>query len=57
MIQEDAVKLLQQIVAECDVKGEHEWRKCKRCMTIVKIDERDELAIKLLRVAISEIQG
>lgn len=52
---QDAINLLKQVVAPCNNANEHGWRKCKRCIAIHGIENRFDLSIKLIQVAIDKL--
>lgn len=54
--QDDALTLLQQLVAPCERTTDHAWRKCKRCAAVHGIDMRFPLSMRLLQAAIDRLQ-
>jgi hypothetical protein len=52
--QQDAAKVLEQMIGVCDRTGDggHIWRKCKRCLTFSILQDRDPRAERLIRRAI-----
>ena len=53
---QDAINLLKQLVAPCDNKNEHSWRKCKRCLAIYGLEYRFDLSAKLIQIAIDKLE-
>jgi hypothetical protein len=50
---QDAVKLLEALVRPCDAgTTDHAWRKCRRCMTVHLVENRDPVAMRLLNAAL-----
>lgn len=54
--QEDAVKFLEMLLEDCYGTSDHEWRKCRRCMAMSRLENRDPFALKLLTEAIARLK-
>lgn len=53
-LQSDAVKLLARLIGECDgAPDAHAWRKCRRCIALNELENRDPLAVRLVEAAIA----
>ncbi len=51
----DAIKILTRLVGPCEGgTSDHEWRKCRRCLTLHEIQNHQEPSIRLLRVVLAQ---
>ena len=55
--EKDATKLLEQLISECEgPPNRHAWVKCKRCLAMHLLENKDPLAVRLLRAAIERLK-
>ncbi len=54
----DALTILARLVGPCEGGAStHEWRKCRRCLTLSEIENHQEPAIRLLRLVLAQFEA
>lgn len=56
LLTDDAMKMLKMLAEPCAEDGDHEWRKCPRCLLIRDVQERVAVTTKYLDAAIVALE-
>ena len=54
--EKDAVKFLELLLSDCSGIADHAWRKCRRCLALSELEQRQPLALAFMANAINALR-
>ena len=54
--EQDAIKFLELLLSECHSSDDHSWRRCRRCLAFLEIENHQPLARSFITTALDALR-